>query len=393
MTAPMVDTLTIYGDWPLRTKLPGRRKLALAEGVRIWADTSGAILQRAECSLPRLLFGHNGKALANQGQLDAGLCQLHAELSRIADVPDVAEWQPWRVDLAWNFDSPARPLVLAHAPLRVPGIQSEGTLHPGCNGVSWRGAKSRFGVTLYDKARQMRLSGSVLRAEISLRGEQLSRRLSGSGWRDFTALWRTYRNIMVSIPPIQKPTKAAHWQEAVGGEALEVRQRVLARLAHKPGGTFRRYRRRIEAAAAQLPETFSWAAVLPVAGPPPPMNVEPRKQLLGRRGEASAQTCSGFEFRTGRRNLKNGLATTYTCDILHSNETLDGKSDSATARGGGPDADATGRLAGRRTDARQPPGAGHPAPGQTDGAAIDAAGRTGGSRRWQIRPVEAEDKR
>jgi len=64
-------------------------------------------------------------------------------------MPDVAKWDPWRADLAWNFDLPVRSLVLAHAALRVPGIQAGGTLYAGCHGVSWRGAKSRFMVTSY----------------------------------------------------------------------------------------------------------------------------------------------------------------------------------------------------------------------------------------------------
>ena len=237
----------------------------------------------AECSLPKLLFGHNGRVLESQEQLDAALAKLRVVLGSVADVPATSEWEPWRVDIAWNFDRPARPLVLAHAALRVAGIQSEGTLHPGCHGVSWRGAKSRFMVKLYDKAKQMRVPGSVLRAEISLSGKQLARRLHGCEWHDFSALWQTYRNIMAGFPAIERTAKARGWQEAIGAEPLEVRQRILARLAHKPSGTFRRYRRRVEAAAAELPETFSWGDFLPVDGPPPPVNVRPPRLNLGRR--------------------------------------------------------------------------------------------------------------
>jgi len=274
----MLDTLTIRGPWPLRQTLPSRRKLALGPSVRGWTDETGTLLESAECSLPRLLYGHNGRTLADQGQLDAGLVKLHDVLISVADVPSEADWSPWRLDLAWNFDLQARPLILAHAALCVPGIQSEGTLHPGCYGVSWRGAKSRFMVTLYDKARQMHVPGSILRAEISLRGRQLARRLDGRDWRDFSALYRTYRGVMAGIAPIQNPTAAAGWPEAVGQESPETRRRILARLAHKPSATFRRYRRKTEAAAAQLSETFSWANILSVDGPPPGVAVEPANQ-------------------------------------------------------------------------------------------------------------------
>lgn len=195
-------------------------------------------------------------------------------LRSVADGPGVGEWTPYRLDLAWNFDLPAKPLIFAHAPLRVPGIQHGGTLFSDGHGVSWRGAKSGFMVTLYDKARQKRIQGSVLRAEISLRGHKLSSRLVGRDWRDFSALYRMYRGTMAGIDPIQNPDPVAGWAEAVGQEPQETRTRILARLAHRPRGTFERYRRKTEAAAAQLPKMFSWASILPADNPPPAFHVE-----------------------------------------------------------------------------------------------------------------------
>jgi len=273
----MLDTITIQGGWPLRITVQGRRKLPMPLGVKAWSDRSGTVLDLVECSLPKLLHGHNGRVLENQAQLDAALGKLHGILSQIADVPGVEEWNPSRLDLVWNFDLPVRPLVHAHAALRVPGIQGGATLFPDGQGVSWRGAKSHFKVMLYDKAKKMRVPGSALRAEISLCGKQRARRFKGD-WRNFDDLYRAYRAIMVSIAPITKPTAAANWQEAVGAEAVGTRQRILARLAHKPIETWRRYRRKIEAAAAKLPESFSWENVLPVNNPPPPVNVEPKRR-------------------------------------------------------------------------------------------------------------------
>lgn len=270
----MIDTITIRGPWRLRQTYRGRRRLRLPGKVTVWTDPTGTMLESVECSLPRLLHGHNGKVLANQAQLDAALANLDMVLRSVADGPGVGEWTPYRLDLAWNFDLPAKPLIFAHAPLRVPGLQKGGTLFPDGNGVSWRGAKSGFMVTLYDKARQKRVQGSVLRAEISLRGDQLSRRLVGCDWRDFSALYRMYRGIMAGIDPIQKPVSAKGWPEAVGQESQETRTRILARLAHRPRTTFRSYRRKTEAAAAQLTETFSWANILPADNPPPEFHVK-----------------------------------------------------------------------------------------------------------------------
>jgi hypothetical protein len=91
----------------------------------------------------------------------------------------------------------------------------------GGQGVSWRGARSRFIVRLNDKCRQMHVPGSVLRAEVSLRGEQLARRLPGHDWRNFDRLWETFRDVLITIPAIQRPQSDrsgpdGHWSPFVG---------------------------------------------------------------------------------------------------------------------------------------------------------------------------------
>ena len=167
-------------------------------------------------------------------------------------------------------------------------------LHDGGEGVTWRGARSQFIVRLYDKSREMHVPGSVLRAEISLRGEQLRRRLQEEDWRDLGVLYRLYRDILVTIPPIPKPVEADNWQEAIGAEPLEIRQRIMARLAHKPDRTLRRHRQRIEAAAANLAEEFSWAKILPPDSPPPAANVLPSRLLVGFNTPDELASKSGF---------------------------------------------------------------------------------------------------
>ena len=287
----MVDTLAVRGEWPLRERLPHGRNLGLAAGVRVRADGSRERLTYAECSLPRLLFGHNGRLIEDQMQLNRALDALYTELQHIADVGRPDGWRPWRLDMVWNFDLPVRPYVLAHAASRVPGILKEPMLI-GCDSLSWRGAMSRFKVTLYDKAKHMRVPGSVLRVEVSLSGAKLGCRLGGSEWRDFSAIWRTYRHTLASITPIQKPVQATGWQEAVGAESPEVVQRIMARLAPKSPVTWRRHWRRIR--AAQLPEPFSWAEFLPKSRPPEALNIEPISLRLNhRRGDSSAATVRG----------------------------------------------------------------------------------------------------
>lgn len=258
----MLDTLTIRMCWPLTSPLPANRRLTLRRGVKAWAGASGDSLERAEFSLPTLLHGHNGYVLENQEQIDAALEKGDAALAEISKVGSIRHCHAWRADIAWNFDLEATPLILAHASSRLPQIRRGATLYDGGQGVSWRGARSRFVVRLYDKCRQMHVPGSVLRAEVSLQGEQLLRRLPGGAWHNFDRLWQVFRNVLVSIPPIQRPSIASNWPEAVGKEPVEIRRRIMARLAHKPPRTFRRYSQQVEAAAANLEETFSWATFL-----------------------------------------------------------------------------------------------------------------------------------
>jgi hypothetical protein len=269
----MLDTVTIRMLWPLTRPLPASRKVRLQRGVKVWAGASGEFLEKADFSMPTLLHGHNGYVLENQQQIDAALENAAAVLAQVSRVGSIKDCQAWRADIAWNFDLEARQLVLAHAALRLSGIHRGATLHDGGQGVSWRGARSRIVVRLYDKARKMHVPGSVLRAEVSLQGEQLKRRLPGNDWHNFDRLWEVFRNVFASIPTIQSPSRASCWAEAVAKEPIETRRRILARLAYKPARTFRRYTQQVEAAAADLEETFSWASFLERNGPPKPVHV------------------------------------------------------------------------------------------------------------------------
>jgi hypothetical protein len=255
--------------------------------VKVWAGASGESLEKAEFSLPTLVHGHNGSILENQQQIDAALDNGVAALAEISTVGSIKDCHAWRADIAWNFDLKAGPLILAHATLRVPRIHRGGTLHDGGQGVSWRGARSRIVVRLYDKCRQMHVHGSVLRAEVSLQSEQLLRRLTGRDWYNFKRLWETFRDVLITIPSIQSPSIASGWAEAVGKEPIEVRRRIMARLAHKPPRTFRRYSQQVEVAAANLEQTFSWASFLERNGPPKPVHVSRCNAGAIRKSEAA----------------------------------------------------------------------------------------------------------
>src|SRR6266850_4035787 len=223
----MLDTIEVLANWPVHSPLPGRRRhVLLARCIDIRLDETRQFVRWVKVSLPKLFFGCNGSVIQNEGQLTAALTKLVEELRAVADVPPETEWQLSRIDLAWNFDLPAPALILGHACLRVPGVGNGADLWRGGHGVSWRGRRSQFIVQLYDKCREMRVHGSVLRAEIRLKGRQLARHLRGQSWCDFSAMYHVFRAVLATIPSIQKPTKAASWQDAVGMEDEAVRNRI-----------------------------------------------------------------------------------------------------------------------------------------------------------------------
>jgi hypothetical protein len=246
-----------------------------SSGIRVRTDGSGDGILLAEASLPRQLFGHNGRVLESQRQINEALNKLRDKLSIFALIPPVSQLQAGRVDIAWNFPLQARPLIMAHGYLRVPGIRKGPMRFPDDTGISWRGAGSQMVLTMYDKSKQMHVPGSVLRVELSLRSHRLRERFPGTDWQCFDKLWRVFRDVLTGVPRIQTVQQARNWIEAVGPESPEIRGRILSRLEQKSERTRRRYAQGLEAAAARIGDPFSWGEFLPVGAPPSPVQVEP----------------------------------------------------------------------------------------------------------------------
>src|SRR5258708_6513913 len=101
-TGKMLDTVRVTGEWPLKTSQQGGRLITFG-CIKLRFARCGAFLTSAEVSLPKLLFGHNGRVLKDQSELSAALKKFANELSRVAEVPLLDDLQPWRIDLAWNF--------------------------------------------------------------------------------------------------------------------------------------------------------------------------------------------------------------------------------------------------------------------------------------------------
>ena len=230
-----------------------------------------------ECSLPKLLYGHNGRLISSQAELDAGLDKLWHEVTRLADCPPLPDWQLWRIDLVWQFGGlHAGRVVDALSGFRYPAIRKP-PMHIAGQSLSFRGAQSRFGVTFYDKPHQQKADGDVLRIEVKLAGKQLIR-LKARDWQNFGHLYQTYREVVMNFPVIPKPSTSSNWQTALAVcVPPEFHEQFLASLKTSPRSQ-RAYRQKVRLGAAKLPETIRWSDLLPEDTPPAPVNVEPRKR-------------------------------------------------------------------------------------------------------------------
>src|SRR5437879_1495868 len=82
---------------------------------------------------------------------------------------------------------------VAHSQLHHPSVRKGPTRFDHDSGLSWRGHRSQFVLTFYDKAREMCIAGSCLRVEVRLCGPWIPRMLHGGPWTGFSALYEAFR--------------------------------------------------------------------------------------------------------------------------------------------------------------------------------------------------------
>ena len=185
------DTIAFKTNWPLKSgiELPVGKQHALGRHVKVSVNEQGMMTKVTCDSLAALFFGHSGRLFVLQEEYNDALGRIQAIVSAFAEAPPISTWVLSRLDIAWHLDESARPLILLHSLLRIPGFQSAATIFPDSYGLSWRVDRSRKMIRIYDEARKMRVGGSVTRAEVSLRGRHLSQSLQASDWLDLKLLW------------------------------------------------------------------------------------------------------------------------------------------------------------------------------------------------------------
>lgn len=126
--------------------------------VRLVSTRSSAIT-KIECDLPKLLYGHNGRLIHNQAELDEAIRRLVAILRHFVLPPLHSDGLEFpidlgpisRLDLVWQYDLPVTTIrnVLQNAKVDV--INKKPNIYEGRNIVF---AGTNLGVKAYDKLKE-----------------------------------------------------------------------------------------------------------------------------------------------------------------------------------------------------------------------------------------------
>ena len=129
---------------------------ALASKQSLWRVN----FERCEVSLPRVLFGHNGKLLSSQSDIGRALHKVYALLDLFTG-PALSQREFTRVDLVWQFKGNPSDFALAHCDCLHPMIRRPAIDYRN-NGLRWEG--SHLNILMYDKLlQQKKMAGDVVR--------------------------------------------------------------------------------------------------------------------------------------------------------------------------------------------------------------------------------------
>lgn len=261
----MVDSLKVRFTGTPRADVPARSRVLLADGVRFYHDGLGTC--KAEIELPKLLWGHNGKLLANQAELDESIARFR---SILLSWVKFTSWRLVLIDLVWQFQTRPADVILAHQWVRFPGVRSLPSLLCGGKAISWKGA--RLALKFYEKA------DCVLRVELRLAGAQLRQRINSEAPLNFAELYCVFRSEVLKLSPVELPEDRKHsLAEIIAALPPEFQNGAI--LAYQQGHTARAvsgFKRdvslaRLKRVGWNLPD------LLPANNPPPPVHCEPRR--------------------------------------------------------------------------------------------------------------------
>ena len=179
--------------WHLRHEPTGMR-----------ASGSDRMLDTFEVSLPRVLYGHNGRLLKSQYEINAALERVYEILGEVGDwLDELPKFS--RVDLVWQFRGDPKLFIAAHKHARHKRIRRDVVTYEN-GSLTWKG--SNQSICLYDKTLEMcRQPGDIVRMEVRLRKPLLNKvSVQNPLTRlDFARCYEVYRNTLLGFCPSVLP--------------------------------------------------------------------------------------------------------------------------------------------------------------------------------------------
>jgi hypothetical protein len=294
----MIDTVRLFfphechpdlhSDWDLTTHTSDKIRADghpaqtvgftyLHRPTRLRARGRDQMIEWVETSLSRLLFGHNGRLITSQKEIDQAMLRLSRLLKQVGTQRTALRYFT-RVDLVWQFRGDPNAFIIAHRNCRHRSIRKDAGSFDH-NSLFWKGSNMR--VSMYDKAReQTGKPGDVVRVEVQLRGQRLKTAL-GDGEKvtglDLDLCYQAYRQILLGFTPPALPLigtvaellalgERHHWT-AHGVPAFDLWAR---------GKSARQVSRVRQQMAALRPEVheIDWEALLPARSLPPIVDVD-----------------------------------------------------------------------------------------------------------------------
>ena len=248
-------------------------------GIRFFGSRDQIIT--VEASLPRVLFGHNGRLLLSQAEINAALRKLDRTLGKISQPPeDCMEFL--RVDLVWHVPGSCAEFVLAHRDVRHPRVRKVTCVYDG-ESITWGGSALRL--MIYDKAkRELGRPGDFVRVEAQIRGHMLTEFFDDHGHvLDFGQCYRHLRKLVLQL----EPPAGAHVTGIASLLAKCKQMQPLPNEVHPVEAYLldlcpRRQRdlRRQIAGASVASRRINWPSLLPEMPPESPPQLDTRSVLV-----------------------------------------------------------------------------------------------------------------
>jgi hypothetical protein len=262
-------------------QLQGVRGFHKKYGIRFFGSRDQII--SVEASLPRILYGHNGKLLRSQADINAALRNLDRLLDAISHRPEGSRCFT-RVDLVWHVPGSCKEFILAHQNVRHPRVRKATCIYQN-ESITWRGAA--FNLLLYDKLqKEQGQPGDFVRVEAQLRKHMLDEFFEQSGHAlDFGQCYRHLRRLVLQLEPaaMTRVSSIAELLAACIRNNCSENGVSLAE-SYLQARTMRRQRdlRREIASIRVESRSIDWSALLPEAPPANPPEASPPRPRAAR---------------------------------------------------------------------------------------------------------------